>query len=149
MAYLINCSVQHFMGSTYSIFKSFNFPKSNYAYNHSITIFARFCNLYVNWNIFEFWRKMLVVWLLPQDRSLSPCWCVWTISIDIENLNLTIFFICAHMAWISYFSGPVKCAWWVTSKCAYIIWCQAMHISQIVASEYLYWCFIWNAGFSL
>ena len=125
--------------------KSFNFPKSNYAYNHSITFFARFCNLYVNcsifeecWN-FEIWRKMLVVWLLPQDRLLSPCWGVWTISIDIENLNFTIFFWYAHI-WHEFhiFQGPVKCAWWVISKCAYIIRYQAMHISQIVASEFLY-----------
>ena len=61
--------------------------------------FARFCNLYLNcsrfeecWN-FEIWRKMLVVWLLPQDSLLSPCWVCEPISLTSKIWISQYFFM--------------------------------------------------------
>ena len=49
-----------------------------------------------------------------------------------------IFFMCAHMAPNPYFHFVIKCAWWVISKCAYIIRHETMYTFQSVQSEFLY-----------
>ena len=135
--------------------KSFKFAKIKLCLYSQHNFFARFCILYENcsifeqcWN-FEIWRKMLGVWLLPQDWSLSPYWGVWTISIDTENLNFTIFFWYARI-WHDFhiFQGPVNVpdGWYQSARILFDVrQCTSLRLWHQNSCL----CFIWNAGFSL
>ena len=126
--------------------KSFNFPKSNYAFNH-ITFLHNFviCTWIAaylkNAGILRFEEKC---WWFDCSLEIGHChnfgMCE-PFPLTSKIWILQQFFWYAHI-WHEFhiFQVPVKCAWWVISKCAHIIRYQAMYISQIVASEF-FWMF--------